>query len=102
MGAASGELSLSSGMPHGSPRGKVGGSRAKAIVSQNCIDSDTETYPFGQLSGQSYRGVQSGCEMATVVQKIGARKLRGTNNANRSSKHHPNMQNVVQTNVGFE
>ena len=41
----------------------------KTIVCQKYVDSGTKAHPFGQLSGQSYRGVQSGWKIATVVQK---------------------------------
>ena len=73
-----------------------GGGNLKTIVCQTCLHSDTKTYPFGQLPSQSYRGVQSGWEMATVAQKMLLEKGGGTQNTNRPSEMRPKMHTVVQ------
>ena len=76
--------------------GGEGGRNLKTIVCQTCLHSDTKTYPFGQLPSQSYRGVQSGWEMATVAQKMLLEKGGGTQNTNRPSEMRPKMHTVQQ------
>ena len=90
-----------------------GGGNLKTIVCQTCLHSDTKTYPFGQLPSQSYKGIQSGWEISTVVQKMRAgaslrpkihtvaqkmllEKGGGTQNTNRPSEMRPKMHTVVQ------
>ena len=36
------------------------GRNRKTIVGQKCVDSCTKTYQFEHISGQSYKGIQSG------------------------------------------
>ena len=39
----------------------------KMIVSRNCMDSGTKTYPFGRFSGPSYKGAHTGWLVGVAV-----------------------------------